>query len=221
MQLAGSSPLWGSGCAPKSCCGFLGPRDTVDVWNVQRVLRAQSRTSWHWLHGQSTHLVVHLGSLAGRTQSSKRRGSSSAQQKCRDAKSTAPYKWWLEAVCQRQRSTCRQENLLRRESSARRWYTCWETSSAQRQYLLTGKTHPGWHHLVVRARFNVSSCAERRALSSLLTRSSFPSVQREKKTSDLFVIPAGVMLWSDGPALVMRTRGSDGGWETGGSGAPT
>ena len=113
MQLAGSSPLWGLAALPRAAVASLPPRDTVDVWNVQRVLRAQSRTSCHWLHGQSTHLIVHLGSLAGRTQSSKRRGSSSAQQKCRDAKSAAPYKWWLEAVCQRQRSTYRQENLLR------------------------------------------------------------------------------------------------------------
>ena len=54
IQLAGSSPLWGSGCAPKDCCGFLGTRDTGDTWNVQRVLRvlrAQSRTGWHWVHG--------------------------------------------------------------------------------------------------------------------------------------------------------------------------
>ena len=36
MQLGGSSPLWGCGCAPKDCCGFLSLRDTVHIWNVQQ-----------------------------------------------------------------------------------------------------------------------------------------------------------------------------------------
>ena len=49
----------------------------------------------------------------------------------------------------------------REPSLVRRRYTCWETSSAQRQCLLTGKTHPSWHHLVVRACINVSSWAQR------------------------------------------------------------
>ena len=36
MQLAGPSPLCPFGCAPKDCCGFLGFRDTGDIWNVQQ-----------------------------------------------------------------------------------------------------------------------------------------------------------------------------------------
>ena len=51
MQLAGFSPLWGSGCAPKDCCGFPGLRNTGDIWNLQQHQCHESRTGWHWLHG--------------------------------------------------------------------------------------------------------------------------------------------------------------------------
>ena len=62
VQLAGPSPLWRFGCAPKDCCGFLGLSDTGDIWNVQQ----------HGCHelnreqvsigstDQLAHLIVHI-----------------------------------------------------------------------------------------------------------------------------------------------------------------
>ena len=37
---------------------LLWPHDTGDIWNVQRVPRARSRTGWHWLHKTNRRIFL-------------------------------------------------------------------------------------------------------------------------------------------------------------------
>ena len=174
-----NSSLWGSGCTPKDSCGFLGLRDASDTWNVQqhgcyglnRELAGTGSTD------QSAHLLVYIHLVEAHSLDAHKVRSEETTIRRRERRKDTNLKRAAKVQSEGHSSAVEREL-----SSVRRWYLLGNLISTE-AVPVDRETHPNWHHLVVRACCNVSSCAELWGLSGFLTCSSVPSVRRENKRS--------------------------------------